>query len=171
MAFTKDELITSLQNEIRILLHLASKIEPTMLDYRPTPKQRSTMDLLRYLSMMGTGMLGFAFAKGGFDRDAWQAEAQAAQSRSLEQTLAVIAAQSDKMASILRNASDAELREPMSTFDGQSVTRASFVVNSILSGFAAYRMQLFLYLKACGREELSTANLWRGVDPQPAAVS
>jgi hypothetical protein len=25
-------------------------------------------------------------------------------------------------------------------------------------------MQLFLYLKACGREELSTMNLWAGVD-------
>ena len=41
---TKSELIASLQNEVRILLHLCSKIEPQMLDYRPTPKQRSTMD-------------------------------------------------------------------------------------------------------------------------------
>ena len=33
---------------------------------------------------------------------------------------------------------------------------------------AAYRTQLFCYLKSCGREELGTANLWRGVDPTPA---
>jgi hypothetical protein len=26
-------------------------------------------------------------------------------------------------------------------------------------------MQLFLYLKACGRVELGTINLWDGVDP------
>jgi hypothetical protein len=34
----------------------------------------------------------------------------------------------------------------------------------------AYRMQLFLYLKACGREELGTMDLWAGVDavPDPA---
>ena len=57
MVLTKPELIASLQNEVRILLHLADKIEPGMLDYRPTPKQRSTLELLRYLSMMGcTGL-------------------------------------------------------------------------------------------------------------------
>ena len=53
MALTKDELITSLQNEVRILQHLCTKIEPSMLDYRPTPKQRSTLELLRYLTSMG----------------------------------------------------------------------------------------------------------------------
>jgi len=31
-------------------------------------------------------------------------------------------------------------------------------------------MQLFMYLKACGREELNTMNLWGGVDaPMPSA--
>jgi len=34
----------------------------------------------------------------------------------------------------------------------------------VLNGHAAYRTQLFLYLKACGREELSTMNLWAGAD-------
>jgi len=37
-------------------------------------------------------------------------------------------------------------------------------VNLVLCAFAAYRMQLFLYLKACGGEELNTMNLWAGMD-------
>jgi hypothetical protein len=37
----------------------------------------------------------------------------------------------------------------------------------VLCGCAAYRTQLFLYLKACGREELSTMNLWGGMDAPP----
>jgi hypothetical protein len=47
-------------------------------------------------------------------------------------------------------------------------------VNLVLGGCAAYRTQLFLYLKSCGREELSTMNLWQGVDapaPVPAPAS
>jgi hypothetical protein len=36
MVLTKPELIGSLKNEVRILLHLASKIDRTRLDYRPT---------------------------------------------------------------------------------------------------------------------------------------
>jgi len=44
----------------------------------------------------------------------------------------------------------------------------AFIVNLVLAGCAAYRTQLFIYLKACGREELTTSNLWGGADPQPA---
>ncbi len=45
MVLTKTELIASLQHEVRILTHLCSKVRPEMLDYRPTPKQRSTIEL------------------------------------------------------------------------------------------------------------------------------
>jgi hypothetical protein len=34
----------------------------------------------------------------------------------------------------------------------------------VLCGHAAYRTQLFLYLKANGHTELNTLNLWGGVD-------
>jgi hypothetical protein len=50
MVLTKDELVAALKNEVRILLHLAGKIDRNQLDYRPTPKQRSTIELLRYLA-------------------------------------------------------------------------------------------------------------------------
>ena len=36
---------------------------------------------------------------------------------------------------------------------------------------AAYRTQLFLYLKSCGRDELSTWNLWGGADAPAQAAS
>ena len=52
MVLTKSELVALLQKEVRLLLHLTSKIEPAALDYRPTPKQRSTIELLRYLTTM-----------------------------------------------------------------------------------------------------------------------
>ena len=52
---------------------------------------------------------------------------------------------------------------------GNKTTRGAFLVNLVLCGYAAYRTQLFVYLKACGRDELGTMNLWAGVDaPVPA---
>ena len=51
-SITKEQLVASLQNEVRILLHLVSKIDRSQLNYRPTPGQRSTLELLRYLSIM-----------------------------------------------------------------------------------------------------------------------
>jgi hypothetical protein len=50
------------------------------------------------------------------------------------------------------------------------MSRGSLIINMVLAGCAAYRTQLFLYLKACGREELNTMNLWAGVDA-PAATA
>ena len=70
MVLTKAELIGSLQNEVRILLHLAGKVEPRMLDYRPPPKQRSTIELLKYLPLMGPILTKSAIA-GEFDAAGW----------------------------------------------------------------------------------------------------
>lgn len=47
---------------------------------------------------------------------------------------------------------------------GSKASRGAWLVWMVLCHYVAYRMQLFLYLKACGREELSTMNLWAGVD-------
>ena len=44
------------------------------------------------------------------------------------------------------------------------MSRGAWLVAVLLNGCAAYRTQLFLYLKACGREELGTSNLWMGID-------
>jgi hypothetical protein len=162
MALTKAELIASLQNEVRILLHLTGKIEPSMLDYRPSPKQRSTIELLRYLSMMGPTLVE-GLKGGGFDSSAWTAGEHAAAARDLEQTVAVIAGQADVYAAQVGAMADADLRSEISMF-GMMQSRGAHIVNMVLSGHAAYRTQLFLYLKACGRTDLGTMNLWGGMD-------
>lgn len=167
MVLTKSELIASLQNEVRILLHLASKIDRARLDYRPTPKQRSTIELLKYLSVMGPALVQFAKA-ATFDPAVWTAAAQAAEAWDFDQTLAAIAAHTDAYATLLADVSDADFRAEIEGF-GNKTPRGAFIVNHVLCGCAAYRTQLFLYLKACGREELGTMNLWAGVDA-PAAV-
>ncbi len=170
MVLTKSELIAALQQEVRILLHLAGKIDTSMLDYRPTPKQRSTLELLQYLAEMGPTLLQYA-KTGTFDRDAATARAQEAAGRTLEETLAVIKNQSEAYADLLGDLSDADFRAEIQAFDGSSISKGAFIVNLVLGGHAAYRTQLFLYLKACGREELGTTNLWQGTDPPPPAAS
>src|SRR6266487_1405633 len=51
MVLTTSELVAMLQQEVRILLHLAGKVDPSMLGYRPTPKQRSTLELMQYMAI------------------------------------------------------------------------------------------------------------------------
>jgi hypothetical protein len=163
---TKDELLAGLQKEVRILLHLAGKIDRAQLDYRPTPKQRSTIELLRYLVNMGPGLLQ-AIKVGKFDVEAWQKATADANAMDLDQVLAAIGKHSAQYAQIVGAYTDADFRGEIEMF-GPKSTRGSIIVDLVLGGHAAYRTQLFLYLKACGRDELNTMNLWQGVDgPMP----
>src|SRR5688572_16002173 len=94
MVLTKEDLIDSLQSEVRILQHLCTKIEPTMVDYRPTPKQRSTLELLRYLTNMGPELVKAA-KSGTFDVAAWTEATQNADARDFAQTVKALATHGD----------------------------------------------------------------------------
>jgi hypothetical protein len=169
MVLTKQELVASLENEARILVHLVSKVEPHMLDYRPTPKQRSTIELLRYLTHMGPLLLP-AIKSGQFDGAAWQAAVESAAAKNFEQISASLATLGDQYAQLVSGFSDADFRGEIEMF-GRQQSRGAHIVALVLGGHAAYRTQLFLYLKANGRDELNTFNLWGGVDGTMQAAS
>jgi len=171
MVVTKEEVIGALQDEVRVVLHLASKTEPKMLDYRPSPKQRSLLELMQYFVVMAPAQLQTIvagdFTMEGF-RARWQPAEAAAKTMNFEQTKAAIATQSALFAELIDPLTDADLRARIEMF-GRKASRGFWIVRLPLSHYAAYRMQLFLYLKACGREELNTMNLWMGTDPVEAA--
>jgi len=168
MVLTKEELISSLQNEVRILLHLISKVDRKQLDYRPTPKQRSTIELLRYLTLMGPALIP-AIKTGTFDGAAFGAAQATANAMNFDQVVAAIEKLSSSYAEQLGAFSDADFRGQIDMF-GQKASRGSHLVFLLVSGHAAYRTQLFCYLKSCGRDELNTMNLWGGMDaPMQAA--
>jgi hypothetical protein len=162
MVLTKQDLIGCLQNEVRILVHLAGKVKPEMLDYRPTPKQRSVIELLRSLTIMGP-ILVPSIKAGKFLVDEWTAAKKNAATLDFDATVKALEAESAFYVDAINGFSDEELSAEVNLF-GQPATRGRLLVDLIVSGHAAYRTQLFCYLKSCGRDELSTMNLWVGVD-------
>lgn len=162
MVLTKEELIGCLQKEVHILLHLCGKVEGGMVDYRPTGKQRSTLELLQYMAMMGPELLK-CIRDGAFDTEAWGKAEAAAKALDFDGVKAAIEAQMELYAAFLGGMSEEELVGEVSLFENK-VSRARHIIDFVVCGHAAYRTQLFCYLKACGREELGTMNLWAGVD-------
>jgi len=166
MVLTKEELISALQNEVRILVHLAGKVDRSKLDYRPTPTQRSTLELLQYMAIMGPTMLA-VLQTGRFDRETlsatWTPAEAASKAMDFDQAVAAIQKQSAEYARLLGDWTDSDFRASIDMFGNKS-TRGAVIVNLVLGGHAAYRTQLFCYLKSCGRGELNTMNLWSGVD-------
>jgi hypothetical protein len=108
------------------------------------------------------GALGDAFDLEGW-KSAWTAGEAAAKAMNLEQVTEAIGQQSALFDELLGGCSDERLRQQVEMF-GRKTSRGSMIVSLVLCHYPAYRMQLFLYLKACGREELNTMNLWAGVD-------
>ncbi len=161
---TKQELIASLQNEIRILLHLAGKVDRSKLDYKPTAKQRTTLELLQYLNVMGPQLVP-AIKAGSFNPESFGAAMVASAKLDFDGVVASIAKQSDFYAQEIGSWSDADFRGEIELF-GNRATRGYLICYMVASGHAAYRTQLFLYLKSSGREELNTMNLWAGIDGQ-----
>jgi hypothetical protein len=99
-----------LQNEVRILLHLISKVDPATLDYRLSPKQRSLLDLLQYLVFMPEvhmrAALADSFSLDGF-QTAWQAGEATAKAMNLAQITEAIGRQRALFEELLSPCSDA----------------------------------------------------------------
>ena len=168
MVMTKDELIEAFQKEVRIFVHLIGKVDAAKVDYRPSAKQRSVLELVQYMTVMAPAMT--ESIKGGeFTQEAmgaiWGPRDEASKQMNWEQAVAAIGRQSDEMTQCVASWTDADFRSDINMF-GQDTTRGAAMVNKVLCGYAAYRMQLFLYLKAMGRDELNTMNLWGGIDGQ-----
>ena len=89
---------------------------------------------------------------------------QAASARTFDEALAAIAAHTDAYATLLAGVSDDDMRVEIDPFGAGKASRGAFLVTQVLCSCAAYRTQLFLYLKASGRDELNTMNLWAGID-------
>jgi hypothetical protein len=168
MVLTKDELIEAVQKEVRIFVHLIGKVDPAKVDYRPSAKQRSVLELVQYMTVMAPAMTE-SIKGGDFTREAmgaiWGPRDEASKKMNWEQAVSAIGRQSDEMTQYVGGWTDADFRRDINMF-GQDTTRGAAMVNMVLCGYAAYRMQLFLYLKAMGREELNTMNLWGGYDGQ-----
>ena len=165
----KKDVLDSILREIEIVKHLATKIPSGGHDYRPSPDQRSTLELLQYLSFCGLGG-AYSAADGNFDR--YQELSKASESVTAEGFGAAMDAQADQLKSFFAELSDEsfEKGEGMHPLDGK-MPLAFALVEVPLKWMVAYRMQLFLYCKAAGNDTIWSPNCWGGVDMDRPAAS
>ncbi len=163
---TKEQAAQSMARECDIVLHLFSKLSPEAYGYRPSPEQRSTEELLRYLSVCGilgitcTVNADWKLSGAFFDRarEMPAADFPAAMQRQKQEILDFFETTSEETL-VTQEA-------PMP--GGGALPLGAAILNGPAKWLTAYKMQLFLYAKASGAPELKTANLWRGTDPKPA---
>ena len=156
---TKEQYIQSLVKEMEIIKHLYGKIDAGKLDYKPTEKQRTTLELLQYLGQFAhTGTS--AYIAGSQDK---YIELMA--NKDLV-TYENFISKMDEQIKFVQEAIGALSEEDMkreSTVFGNTSTLAMQLMG-VLKNAVAYKMQLFLYIKASGNSSIATSNLWAGKD-------
>ena len=156
--YTKESFWKSVQNEIRIIKHLATKVPAGKFDYKPSEAQRSMLELMQYLSAAGSSMLKALTTE---DAKAAMTYTDFRASVTPENFAEKMDMQEKDMKEMFLTLTDEDFKKE---FDYYGVrTKAEHLVDGILKNFAAYRMQFFLYIKACGAH-VSTMDVWRGVD-------
>ena len=164
--YTKEMFLAACEHEAKILKHLHTKLDPKMLDYRPTPKQRSMQELLESLPV-NFYVVAEALRTGNFD--IFKTEVPLVVAAAHANFPASIDTELGRLKTLVQNCSDADLQKPVKTFFNSEVPFGSALVDFSLRFLTAYRMQLFLYLKSCGRTEMTTFNCWGGQDAPPKA--
>lgn len=145
-------------HEMHCVRHLANKITPDMLDYRPTPKQRSMLELLQYHSFIYIAMM-YCFANETMDD--YGPRYEKSKGVTLETFQDVMHQQEADMLEIFDMISDDDMNKE---YDFYGVRTKAGHLLVALNMITAYKMQLFLYIKSCGVETISTMDLWAGMD-------
>jgi len=161
----KNDLLAAILNECKVCAHLFTKIPDGGLEYRPTPGQRSTLELLRYLSFCGIGAAR-TMVTGTWDE--YKAlEARAAE-MAPEEFPAAMERQQSELSACFAEISDEDFAKKEATLPwGNTVKLGRALMDLSLLWMCAYRMQLFLYAKAAGNDQINTANCWVGTDWKP----
>ena len=159
--YTKENLIASVENEFRIIKHLAEKIPADTEGYKPTEGQRTTLELLQYLSTIvvnGTHVIYEGVT------DAFKTAPLKMVDTTIENFPSKMDEQLVLWKQMMETFDDAELEKIINIYMMGDMTKGRYLVENLLKWLAAYKMQLFLYIKASGNTSLGTSNLWGGMD-------
>lgn len=163
---TKDQLAASLTHECDVVLHLFSKLPEGALEYRPSAEQRTTLELLRYLAVIGIAAIHCMNVK---DWKAFAPFSERVKEMTGEEFPAAMELQKKEIQDFLASVSEETLRTQEAPMPGGGMLPlGAAIINGPLKWLAAYKLQLFLYAKAAGATELKTSNAWRGSDPKPS---
>ena len=159
---SKLEFLASLKREGKILTHLASHLQAKHLAFRFTKPQRSTLELLQYLTINVQAGVGY-YMTGSWDH--WDDLEGKAHTVDLASFAAALKTQERAVVRLLAPVSDAAWRsllvKPMSG-KGRKIHLDAALFETTLTTAIGYRMQLFLQAKAAGLAQLKSSDLWAG---------
>jgi len=159
---SKDQIAASMMFECDVAKHLHGKLTPAAYDFKPTAKQRSTIELLRYLSICGIAGIQSLYQS---DWKAFSKYVERSSAMKPEDFPAAMDLQKREIKEFFDSVTerDLETRDAKLPVGGTQLLGQA-ILDLPFKWLPAYKLMLFNYLKANGAEEIGTANAWMGID-------
>lgn len=162
-------LIEAIVHEINVCKHLCTKVPEGGFDFRFSDKQRSTLQVMRYLATCGIAPIQSLVQNDWNIYDAYDKEVE---EMTPEDFPAVMDRQIDYVREAFASISDDQLQNTIVKAPGVAdpLPLGGAIMRTSYAWLVAYRMQLFLQAKSSGAESIGTANNWAGIDWKPKAA-
>lgn len=156
----KEHLLLNMGRELMLLKQLTPFIEQKDLEYRPTEKVRSTYELMQYLSTIGAYMLRWMIKDDMTDEVRLKIR-EHRNTLTLENFNERLDRQWEEIQSYMAMISEEDLLLKQATLPNkEKMPLGAAIIHAPIKWLAAYRMELFVYLKMNGHSELSTKEAW-----------
>ena len=144
----RDDILTSIANESRILKHLHSKLTTEHLEYKPNDNQRTINELLQYLSRMTLSMTTMIQDQQYIPEKQKQIRLDSEAKNMLTDFSAALDEQHAFLETYLSTATTETLDTVCDLFgSGNTMPLKTYILDIAFKNYPAYRMQLFQYMK------------------------
>ena len=163
----KQHLLNSIEKEINICRRLYTKIPPDQMNFRPKEGVRSTLEILQYLCIIGSAMLSYWLKKDDTDFNTFFGNASgAAKAIQYEHFSELMDEQMATIKDLFNQISEEDLFHKEITYPwGGKAPLGEGIIGTSIKFLAAYKLQLFSYIKLSTDQKLGTADAWMLTDP------
>jgi hypothetical protein len=158
----KQHLINNIEKEINICRRLYTKIPADKMDFRPKEGLRSIVELLRYISIVGSAMPKYWLKKDDTDFNTFfDSIDKVSKTMSPEQFLTAMDDQMATVRDLFDEISEDDLidKEVIYPWGGKAPMGEALMATSV-KFLCGYKLQLFLFIKLCDDQKLTTADAW-----------
>jgi hypothetical protein len=157
----KQFLLKAIIKEMKLCRRLYTKIPPEKLNFRPKENTRSILEILQYLSFIGTSMLKYWSQES--ETDLWKffgGLATAAGNLPADQFLPAMNEQIKTVNDLFNQINEEDLYQKQVMCPWGVTPLGEAIVETEIKWLAAYKLQLFFYIKLCTDQPLGTPDAW-----------
>jgi hypothetical protein len=158
----KQHLLNNIEKEINICRRLYTKIPEGQVDFRPKEGMRSIAELLRYLTIVGKAMPVYWLNNEEPDFGAFFSIMDTASKAMMpEQFPAAMDEQMATIRELFNDISEVDLLNRIVVYPwGGEAPLGEAITATSIKFLTGYKLQLFLFLRLCDDQKLTTPDAW-----------